>query len=121
MFIRGGYNVFPVEVEAVLEHHPMVSAVAVIPRRDDVMGEIGVAVVVPNGPIDGPDGPAGPTLADLRTFAAQDLAAHKLPEALVLVDRLPLTAMQKIDRRRIAEWIDPVASDASLSAEQMKE
>ena len=47
MFIRGGYNVYPAEVEAVLADHPRVADVAVVPRPDDVMGEIGVAVVVP--------------------------------------------------------------------------
>ena len=47
MFIRGGYNVYPAEVESVLADHPAVAEVAVVPRPDDVMGEIGVAVVVP--------------------------------------------------------------------------
>src|SRR5262249_7571708 len=46
MYVRGGYNVFPVEVEAVLSNHPAVAAVAVTPVSDPVMGEIGVAVVV---------------------------------------------------------------------------
>lgn len=47
MYIRGGYNVFPQEVEAALAHHPSVASVAVAPRSSDVMGEVGVAVVVP--------------------------------------------------------------------------
>ena len=47
MFIRGGYNVYPAEVEAALADHPGVAAVAVVARPDEVMGEIGVAVVVP--------------------------------------------------------------------------
>ncbi len=115
MFIRGGYNVYPVEVEAVLGDHPGVRGVAVVPRADEVMGEIGVAVVVPSGP---PDGPDVPSLADLRAFAARDLASHKLPEALVLVDRLPLTAIQKLDRRRVAEL---VAEHASLVTKQARE
>ena len=60
------------------------------------MGEIGVAVVVPRDP----DAP--PTLDQLRTFGATRLSAHKLPEALRLVDDLPLTPMQKVDRRTLA-------------------
>ncbi|MCU1354384.1 MAG: AMP-dependent synthetase and ligase [Acidimicrobiales bacterium] len=99
MFIRGGYNVFPVEVEAVLGRHPAVRAVAVVPRPDDVMGEIGVAVVVASDP----DAP--PTLADLRAHAVDDLARHKLPEDLVVVDDLPLTAMQKLDRRALTALV----------------
>ncbi|MET0489768.1 MAG: fatty acid--CoA ligase family protein, partial [Acidimicrobiales bacterium] len=96
MFIRGGYNVYPLEVEAVLSEHPAVAGVAVVPRPDDVMGEIGVAVVVPRRA----DEP--PSLDDLRAFARRRLSAHKLPEALRLVDALPLTAMQKLDRGSLA-------------------
>ncbi len=92
MFIRGGYNIYPVEIEAVLRDHPAVLDVAVVPRPDAVMGEIGVAVVVPR------PGHAAPTLEDLRSFAADRLAHHKLPEAVRVIDALPETAMQKVDR-----------------------
>ena len=92
MYIRGGYNVYPMEVEAVLAEHPGVAAVAVVPRPDAVMGEVGVAVVVPRS------GRARPALEELRAFASTRLAAHKLPEDLRVVDALPLTAMEKIDR-----------------------
>lgn len=95
MFVRGGYNVYPLEVEAVLATHPQVVEVAVVPRPDPVMGEVGVAVVVPRDP----DAP--PRLDELRRFAGARLAAFKLPEAVRLVDRLPLTAMQKVDRRAL--------------------
>ena len=96
MFIRGGYNVFPMEVESVLSAHPAVSEVAVVPRPDPVMGEIGVAVVVPRHP----DRP--PTLDDLRAFGDGKLATWKLPEAIRIVDALPLTTMSKLDRRALA-------------------
>jgi len=92
MFIRGGYNVYPLEVEAVLASHPAVADVAVIPREDPLMGEIGVAVVVPRDHADPPD------LDDLRAFAGERLTSYKLPEAIELVSALPLTAMQKVDR-----------------------
>jgi acyl-CoA synthetase (AMP-forming)/AMP-acid ligase II len=99
MFIRGGYNVYPMEVEAVLEQHPGVQQVAVVPRADPVMGEVGVAVVVPTDP----DAP--PSLDDLRSFADGRLARYKLPEAVEVLDVLPLTAMQKLDRRGLAARI----------------
>ena len=57
------------------------------------MGEIGVAVVVPR------DGAEPPTLAALREHAADSLAPYKLPEALRLTESLPLTPMEKVDRR----------------------
>jgi acyl-CoA synthetase (AMP-forming)/AMP-acid ligase II len=96
MYVRGGENVYPVEVEGVLAEHPGVAELAVVPRADDVMGEIGVAVVVPR--------PGGaPTLDDLRRFGAPRLAAYKLPEALELVEALPRNAMEKVDRRALAQ------------------
>ncbi|HSA49289.1 MAG TPA: hypothetical protein VLH10_04150, partial [Yinghuangia sp.] len=67
------------------------------PRPSDVMGEIGVAVVVPR------EGMPAPTLEELRAFAAPRLAAYKLPEALRVVDGLPLTGMDKVDRAALAE------------------
>ena len=95
MFIRGGYNVHPAEVESVLAGHPGVREVAVVPRPDPVMGEIGLAVVAPQ------DSANPPTLAELRAFGAGALARHKLPEALALVDELPRNPTGKIDRRRL--------------------
>jgi acyl-CoA synthetase (AMP-forming)/AMP-acid ligase II len=101
MYVRGGYNVYPVEVEAVLSGHPLVAAVAVVPRADPVMGELGVAAVVPRDPN------AAPTLDDLRVFARDQLAAYKLPEALAVVDALPLTPMEKVDRAALAQLLAP--------------
>ena len=100
MFIRGGYNVYPAEVEAVLADHPLVREVAVVPKPDDVMGELGVAVVVPL------DSAAPPTLEELRSFAEGRLARYKLPEDLRVVDELPLTPMQKIDRRALTRSVN---------------
>jgi acyl-CoA synthetase (AMP-forming)/AMP-acid ligase II len=97
MYIRGGYNVHPLEVESVLMEHPLVAAVAITPRPHDVMGEIGVAIVVPA------DGAEPPTLDDLRSFAADRLAGYKLPEAIRVVDTLPITSMEKLDRRALTD------------------
>ena len=96
MFIRGGYNVYPLEVEAVLASHPAVAEVVIAPRPDPVMGEIGVAVVVPR-----PGRPL-PTLDDLRGFGGERLSTHKLPEVIRIVDAVPLTPMQKVDRAALA-------------------
>jgi acyl-CoA synthetase (AMP-forming)/AMP-acid ligase II len=70
--------------------------VAVVPRPDPVMGEIGVAVVAPRDP------EAPPTLDEVRSFLDGRIAAYKIPEALRLVAELPLTPMQKVDRRSLA-------------------
>lgn len=99
MYVRGGYNVFLLEVENALADHPGVAHVAVAPRPDPVMGEIGVAVVVPRRADD------PPTLDSLRHHARTRLAAHKLPEALVVTSELPRTAMEKIDRRALGALV----------------
>lgn len=98
MFVRGGYNVYPLEIEAQLASHPKVAQVAVVPRPDPVMGEIGVAVVVPRQP------QAPPTLDELRMHCEDRLARYKLPEAMRLVDHLPMTAAEKLDRRGLAAY-----------------
>jgi acyl-CoA synthetase (AMP-forming)/AMP-acid ligase II len=99
MYVRGGYNVYPMEVEGVLAAHPAIADVAVAPRADDVMGEVGVAVVVPR------EGSTAPSVDELRTFAEDRLARYKLPEDMLVVDALPLTAMEKLDRRALAEMV----------------
>jgi len=99
MYVRGGYNVYPVEVEGVLSTHPGVAAVAVVPGPDPVMGEVGTAVVVPRDP------GSPPTLEMLRDYCVGELADYKLPDAIRLVDTLPLTPMEKIDRGALREEI----------------
>lgn len=96
MYIRGGYNVYPMEVEAALADHPLIIDVAVVAVEDAVLGERGVAHVVPADPTE------PPTLDDLRVHLRDRIATYKFPEAIRIVDELPLTPMQKIDRRALA-------------------
>ncbi len=106
MYVRGGYNVFPLEVENVLADHPGVAHVAVVPRPDPVMGEIGVAVVVPRHDAD------APSLESLRDHARGRLATYKMPEAILLASELPRTAMEKVDRAALGALVASTASDA---------
>jgi acyl-CoA synthetase (AMP-forming)/AMP-acid ligase II len=99
MYVRGGYNVHPAEVEGLLAAHPGVADAVVVPRPDPVMGEVGVAVVVPRDPA------APPALDELRGFLDGRLARFKLPEALRVVEALPLTPMQKVDRRALRDVV----------------
>lgn len=97
MYLRGGENVYPMHVETVLAQHEAIKDVAIAPRPDDVMGNIGVAVVVPTNPA------KPPTLEDVREFAADKLARFELPEDLVVVTALPLTPGHKLDRRALSQ------------------
>jgi len=88
---RGGLHVSPTEVETALRLHPAVSDGAVVAAPDPVLGEAICACVVASDA-----GP--PDLAELRTFLAQVLARHKLPDELSLVEVIPRTKIGKVDR-----------------------
>lgn len=96
MYIRGGYNVYPAEVEHVLTDHPQVDRVAVIGRPAPTIGEEGVAFVVPTDPADPPD------LEALRSWCRERIADYKAPDRLVLLESLPVTSMLKVDKRALA-------------------
>jgi acyl-CoA synthetase (AMP-forming)/AMP-acid ligase II len=95
MYIRGGYNVYPLEVENVLSEHDGVGAVSIVGSSAEVIGEIGVAFVVPSDPAN------PPTLQQLRQFVRARLADYKAPDRLELVEALPLTAMLKVDKNAL--------------------
>jgi acyl-CoA synthetase (AMP-forming)/AMP-acid ligase II len=102
MYIRGGYNVYPAEVERVLSEHASVAHIAVLGVPDPVLGEIGAAFVVA-----APG--ASPQLDELRSFCKAALADYKAPDRLVLVDALPLTSVGKVDKRVLAQDASPEA------------
>lgn len=102
LYIRGGYNVYPGEVEAVLGEHAAVDQVAVIGVPDPVLGEIGVAFVVPSG-IAGTGVREDRLLGELRALVTDTLADYKAPDRLVVVDELPVTSMMKVDKKALSE------------------
>jgi acyl-CoA synthetase (AMP-forming)/AMP-acid ligase II len=112
MYIRGGYNVHPGEVEKTLSGHPDVKQAAVVGVSAPVIGEIGVACVVPA------DGANPPSLADLRAHVSLELADYKAPDELLIVDELPLTPMLKPDRHALRELI--ARHDSEIQRRQPK-
>jgi acyl-CoA synthetase (AMP-forming)/AMP-acid ligase II len=93
--IRGGENIYPIEVELALQAHPGVREVAVVGVPDRRWGEVVKAVVVPADPA------SPPSLDDLRSFAAGRLAHFKLPTVVELIDELPRNPSGKILRRNL--------------------
>ncbi len=89
MFISGGENVFPAEIENALYDHPGVSECAVLGVADARWGEVGLAAVVPRG---------GHELdaERVRTFLSERLARYKIPKHVRVVDRLPKSGAGKI-------------------------
>ena len=94
LVIRGGYNVYPREVEEVLYAHPDVLEAAVVGVPHDTLGEEVAALVVAR-----PD--AGLTVADVQEWAKERVAAYKYPRIVVFVDALPKTPTGKILKRAI--------------------
>jgi len=99
MYIRGGYNIYPAEVEAVLSEHPSISRAAVVGAPDPVLGEIGVAFLVATSDADR----AALELATLRSWCRERLTDYKAPDRVTIVDDFPVTPMMKIDKRALLE------------------
>jgi fatty-acyl-CoA synthase len=97
MFISGGENVYPAEVEQVLFRHPAVLDVAVIGVPDERWDEVGLAVVVPRDP-------ATFSGAKLLAFCADKLAKYKIPKSVRTIDELPRNAAGKVLKRELREW-----------------
>src|SRR3954469_20868686 len=94
MIIRGGYNVYPREIEEVLYEHPAVSEVAVVGIPDDSLGEeVAAAVVLKTG--------AEASADDLRAYARERVAAYKYPRRIWFSDELPKGPTGKILKREI--------------------
>ncbi|MCB0896558.1 MAG: AMP-binding protein [Nocardioides sp.] len=98
LIIRGGFNVFPRDVEDVLLAHPAVTAAAVVGRPDEKSGEEVVAVVSV-----GAD--ASVTPEELVAFARGRLARYKYPREVVIVDAVPLTSVGKTDRKAVRSLV----------------
>jgi long-chain acyl-CoA synthetase len=94
LIIRGGYNVYPREIEEVLHEHPAVAEVAVVGMPHAELGEeVGAAVALKPG--------ASATPEELRAFVKDKVAAYKYPRRVWLVDSLPKGPTAKILRREV--------------------
>ena len=102
MIIRGGYNVYPREIEEVLGIHPAVSLVAVVGVPHDQHGEEIRAYVIPTRG-------ATTTPEELIAWARERMAAYKYPRQIEFVDTLPLTATGKILKRELVRESQPAA------------
>jgi acyl-CoA synthetase (AMP-forming)/AMP-acid ligase II len=97
MIIRGGENVHPLEVEAVIAAHPRVAEAAVVGVPDRRLGQVVAAYVV------AADGGAPPPAEELRAFARTQLSGFKVPVEWHFVAELPRNANGKLLRGRLAE------------------
>jgi fatty-acyl-CoA synthase len=96
MFISGGENVYPAEIEAALYKHPAVHMCAVVGVADDKWGEVGKAFIVCR-----PD--TSPTEDEIINFLKDNLASFKVPKTVVFVSELPISGAGKILKRELRE------------------
>jgi fatty-acyl-CoA synthase len=95
MFISGGVNVYPAEIEAELVQHPAVSDAAVVAMEDATWGEVGVAFVVSRA-----------RQEDLDAFLAARLSRYKLPKRYVFLEALPRTPYGKVEKEKLKAFYD---------------
>lgn len=103
MYISGGENVYPAEVERVLLRHPGVAEAAVIGVADAQWGETGHAWVRPADPRLGPE--------DLLAWCRTQLAKYKVPKYLDLLEEIPKSDTGKINKRRLADMAAATKND----------
>jgi long-chain acyl-CoA synthetase len=91
MFVSGGENIYPADVERMLERHPGVAQAAVVPIDDDIKGRKPVAFIIrkPGSAVDG---------EDVKSFALANAPAYAHPRFVWFVDDLPLASTNKLDR-----------------------
>jgi acyl-CoA synthetase (AMP-forming)/AMP-acid ligase II len=98
VIVSGGLNIYPAEIERVLDGHPAVSLSAVVAAPDHEWGECVVAFVVPRDK-------AAVTESDLIDWVAGRLARYKKPREVRLVDSLPMNPNGKILKRQIKDTL----------------
>jgi acyl-CoA synthetase (AMP-forming)/AMP-acid ligase II len=96
MFVCGGENIYPNEVEKLLERHPAVAQAAVVPLADEIKGQLPVAFVVPRPG-------AAPSVDEIKQFALAHAPAYQHPRFVAFVEQLPLAGTNKVDRRALIE------------------
>lgn len=95
MFISGGFNVYPAEVEKLLAAHPAIGMAAMVGVPDERMGEVGKALIVLR--------PGAQAEADeLLGWARENMANYKVPRHIAIVDDLPRNAAGKVSKIDLA-------------------
>jgi acyl-CoA synthetase (AMP-forming)/AMP-acid ligase II len=106
MFIVGGFNAYPAEIESMLCEHPAISEVSVIGIPDERLGEVGAAFVIPAAG-------AKPRPDELLDWARPRFANFKVPRHLWLVDDLPRNATGKVLKGELREWARSRVAEAA--------
>lgn len=94
MFIVGGFNCYPAEIEHLLSEHPAVAQVAVLGVPDERMGEVGCACIIPKAG-------AAFDAAELKQWSRENMANYKVPRHFLAFDNFPVSATNKVLKREM--------------------
>jgi len=100
MFIVGGFNAYPAEIENALLAHPDIAQVAVIGIPDERLGEVGMAFVVPRSG-------AAPSEAEIIGWSREQMANYKVPRRVEVVAALPVNATGKVVKDELRARVAP--------------
>lgn len=95
LIISGGENIYPAEIEGILQSHPKIVDAGVIGIVDKVWGQVPVAMVVKKSDL---------SELQLRDYCQQKLAKYKVPKKIVFMDELPRNAAKKLMRHKLRDW-----------------
>jgi fatty-acyl-CoA synthase len=98
MYISGGENVYPAEIESVLIRHPKISEVAVVGVPHEKWGEVGAAAIITKAG-------QSATEEEVVEFCLEHLAKYKIPRSIHFLESLPRTVSQKVQKRQLKEII----------------
>ncbi|HEY1830099.1 MAG TPA: FadD3 family acyl-CoA ligase [Acidimicrobiales bacterium] len=117
MFVVGGFNAYPAEIEAALRRHPSVGQVAVVGVPDQRMGEVGCAYIVPSATAGGLE--AGDLGRTVLEWARDAMANYKVPRSVVIVEALPVNASGKVLKRELRDRM-AAGKDQVVTSERSK-
>jgi long-chain acyl-CoA synthetase len=108
MFVCGGENIYPGEVEKLLERHPDVAQAIVVAAPDDIKGQIPVAFIVARGG-------SNPTVSDIKKYALTEGPAYAHPRFIEFLTNLPVSGTHKIDRTALTAEAERLVKQAGRS------
>jgi acyl-CoA synthetase (AMP-forming)/AMP-acid ligase II len=98
LIIRGGFNIYPLEIENVLNQREDLESLCVLGIPDEVMGEKTVACIIPKA--------KKPEKEEIRSYCGQYLSDYKVPDFICFVDEFPLNPMGKVDKQSLMKKIE---------------
>jgi acyl-CoA synthetase (AMP-forming)/AMP-acid ligase II len=108
MFICGGENIYPGEIEKLLERHDGVAQAIVVAAADDIKGQIPVAFIVPRPAV-------APTAEEIKEYALREGPAYAHPRFVEFLPSLPVSGTHKIDRAALTAEAERIVRSAGRS------